>query len=332
MEVDSLNLESTQVISFEDKLSPDFVHRFAREHGVPSLNAGPIGNEKELRSAASQVEIVNFGGRTLGDPFLAAAVNLEAVTQNYSHLLAKLQEYAEGLKENFLGLARYLQTKEGRLAKAVVTAGLVATLAASCNGERNTGQNYEFTATSPAITEVTHTPISSPTLTRTPETTFTPTKTLTPTETSTPTEKPQETIDLPLTDGGTFTVDKFDTTQEALDYMAKNSLWKNIDRNNLEGMDAWLKTKDAYSYYAGVKKIVGWAPGTEIDPPSSDKDFFSVSIDYVGGVKGGTLLTFETPDKKYSSIYIDVDAQTFISESQGYNTATPTSAPTIVNP
>jgi hypothetical protein len=169
-------------------------------------------------------------------------------------------------------------------------------------------------AAAPTLAEVTVT------LALTPDTPhLTPSSTPTPEATATPEAPVQETITFELNGGGTLEMLKFNTPEEALAYVAKETLWRSDDR--FTAQNTWLKTPDAYEFFVDIKKIPGWIPRLGISLPEKKNSFFTLSVDQVGN---GTLLMFQNNKGVFESVFIAVPFDEFNNYRLQYGDAIPT--------
>jgi hypothetical protein len=155
---------------------------------------------------------------------------------------------------------------------------------------------------------VTYTPTLTPTSTQI--ITSTSTITLTPTITSTPTPA---TISFDLEGGGTYQMLRFDSIQEALNYITEQAVWYQGESNSsrASAMMSWNKTMDELTpeelaAYETIWKIPGLTPLTGLTFPQYESQFFNIYFSKLGN---GTMLTFETEEMSKAFIYVDEDPE-----------------------
>ena len=178
----------------------------------------------------------------------------------------------------------------------------VSMLIVSCGPGQLLGPTFTPTST------VTNT--ATPTLTSTPTITPTSTPTFTPTVTPTPTPA---TILFDLKDGGTYAMLRFETVQEALNYIDQHAVWYQGESfsSRLKAMQAKDQihelTPDELATYKNIRKIPGLKGIMGSTFPEDGVQFFTF---FISQLDNGTMLTFESIENGKSYIYVDIEPET----------------------
>jgi hypothetical protein len=161
-----------------------------------------------------------------------------------------------------------------------------------------------ITPTPTIANTLTPTPTNTPTITPTSTPTFTPTITPTPTPVI---------ISFELKDGGTYEILRFETVQEALNYIAQHAVWHQEESGSsrLKAMQAKDQTHelnaDELAAFQNIRKIPGLKGIMGSTFPADGMWFFTF---FISQLDNGTMLTFDSIENGKSYIYIDVEPET----------------------
>jgi hypothetical protein len=159
-----------------------------------------------------------------------------------------------------------------------------------------------------------------------------PTATAVPTEIPISTEVPQPaTIKFELTDGTTLEMPQFQTAEEALTYVEKNTLWwtGNAAVRSTVG-HTWEKveTPEDSTFFDHTSKLPGidgvYGPEILFTFPEAGDSFFPMGV---YKVEGKTLLVFRNNAKQYEVVCVDMDSTEFAPWLSGFSYSTPTPQP-----
>jgi len=120
-------------------------------------------------------------------------------------------------------------------------------------------------------------------------------------------------IELDLTDGNKREMLAFYDEQELVDYLSANSQWQTGDRMSF--MDNVNKSKEAYSYIAELKKILGRKIKYGIANPWEGESFVWLSLADMEST-GGALVKFLDTDGEFDCIYVDAEVTELKNELQ----------------